>query len=173
MSINISFGKQILRTDGVDLFNSAYEEYTIKNIEPSLVESINKYYFLEKEKKWAELYKYRSNQFQKVVSIEKYSELMERAQTGWILVDFQIGGYKKASDEYLDIPIYAVVIKFREKIEDFSILSPNFPREIFEAAEDGVFHITEETVWFREGEEWRCIECGIRFHIPLNRRMDY
>lgn len=135
-----------------------------------LRKSLEHYYLSEWKKDWVSTYGYRRIEFNDIVSFSRYRFGMEKAHAGINLLTAEIKTimekHYRADEKYIQI-----MIQFTEIVADSSKLRLKCSSS---RCQDGAVRISSEaTAWVTQNGEWKCLECGVRMHIPLNKRMLY
>lgn len=145
---------------------------TGKNLiqEKALEAAVASYYYGEQNKNWRNTYAYRRNEFQDLVPFLRYKKQMQESFAGIDLIYVEVESVPKKSRRD-GVSYVEIVIRFVEVITD-EVKAPRWCRS--DRCKNGTtFSVSESTVWLEQGGHWKCLECGIRMHIPLNGRMLY
>ena len=125
--------------------------------------AIAKYYQAETERDWSTTYGIRPQAYQKIVPFETYKRDMDKGMADWKLKKIEIleSGQQQNGDT-------TVKIRFHDAF------GPKAAQFYFEGrVSQGVNTRTENTLWRKVDDSWRCVDAGGRGHLPLNGRMVY
>ncbi len=143
------------------------------NIDPELIQTVIEFFEAENQHNWMKTYKSRRKIFQSIVRFDTYLKLMERSLGAWRLKRVHVLEAEVVKDRYADFFVQKLKIRFIDEVKDKKLLPPDFPQQLIDNPDGNLFGITEDTYWVKEKSAWKCIECGVRFHVPLNGRVVY
>lgn len=133
------------------------------------------YYRAEQEKDWPTTYSYRPSATRQIVPYSTYSREMTDALTGWQFLGVNVLDVAEQKDRYTNQPVTIVRIHFVESFVGSGSLEEFALKDLLPegAWASGVLESEEETVWAKEGGQWKCLNCGRRFRVNMNFRMTY
>jgi hypothetical protein len=126
-----------------------------------LKNSIQRYYDLEKGKKWSETYVMRTPSFRRVVGKDTYISTMEEQSKGWELLEFSI--LSAAKNGKKEIVVKMKVLESFPKDSDFG-------RALGGRVDKNYF--TDHSVWKEIDGQWYCKAAGARAHLSLNHALE-
>ena len=157
----------------VKLNLAAAKENFVQNIEKVLISelanAIDDYYYAESKKRWEKTYNMRPHEYKQIIGFHLYRNKMDEFMDGWSLNRVRIVGYGPTYDEYYRASVIKITIRFFDRM----IEEPDdiMLKLLWEQHPNKIITTDEDTLWILENEGWRCLQCGQRHHMILNRRM--
>lgn len=141
------------------VFLSSCGDAHIGAADPALLHVIDAYYAHEQRGDWSAAYELRDPRFRGTIQKDYYVKTSEKHNEGWSLSKFEVLSINE------DASVVVARIRFSEKA----------PRSFFETIKmeykNGEVVSVEDTTWIKIGGAWFCRDAGLRFRLPLNKKI--